>query len=65
MINATNVSDLQLMRLDCEDSNQGQLAIVASPNTSLTPENAIPDGWVIEQVPRRNSAQTDKVLFLP
>ncbi|KAI5666088.1 hypothetical protein M9H77_15941 [Catharanthus roseus] len=55
----------QLMRLDCEDSNQGQLAIVASPNTSLTPENAIPDGWVIEQVPRRNSAQTDKYYYEP
>lgn len=62
LINIGNISMVQLMELDEEDFNQGQQAIVASASTSMSTRNTIPDGWVVEQVPRRIGDQKDKVI---
>lgn len=50
------------MELDEEDFDQGQQAIVASASTSMSSMNTIPDGWVVDQVPRRIGDKKDKVI---
>ena len=54
---------LQILDMEEDKDNQYQLANV-SP-TSVVPGSAynLPDGWVVEEVPRRSGSYADKVAF--
>lgn len=51
----------QLLRLDDEQS-QNHLAMVASGKTAPTAPYILPDGWIVEEVPRRYDNMKDKVM---
>lgn len=53
---------MQTLRLQEEESNEDRLAIVSSTTKGATPPYNLPDGWVVEEVPRRLSSYNDKVL---
>lgn len=57
---------LALQMLDLEDNkdNQYSLAIVSSPRTP-SPRSSfkLPDGWIVEEVPRKSGGSADKVLI--
>ena len=52
------------MRLNEEPLSGNHLAIAASRETAAMSPYDLPDGWVVEEVPRKNDSRTDKVLLL-
>ncbi|KAK3005328.1 hypothetical protein RJ639_015660 [Escallonia herrerae] len=56
---------LQMLRLDDEESNRWQLAVVAPRNAAATSPYNLPDGWVVEEVPRSSGGSTDKYYYEP
>lgn len=51
-----------MLRLDEEESNQYHMAIVPATNTTFNSPYKLPDGWVVEEVPRSRGGCIDKVL---
>ncbi|KAI3450436.1 hypothetical protein Pfo_007101 [Paulownia fortunei] len=58
------VSGGKLLRLDHELS-QRHLAMVASGKAAPTAPYILPDGWIVEEVPRRYDNWTDKYYYEP
>ncbi|XP_047323024.1 methyl-CpG-binding domain-containing protein 7-like isoform X2 [Impatiens glandulifera] len=58
------VSGGNLLKLD-KISDRGQLTIVGSANTAGTSQFVLPDGWVVEEVPRKDLEHTDKYYYEP
>lgn len=53
---------MQLLSVDEGDLNMKHWAIVSCANTA-TSRYQLPDGWVVEEVPRRDGTSVDKVLL--
>ncbi|CAL5426643.1 unnamed protein product [Camellia sinensis] len=56
---------LQLLRLEEDESNQRQLAVVAPTIAAATSPFVLPDGWIVEEVPRKCGGYTDKYYYEP
>ncbi|KAK6123443.1 hypothetical protein DH2020_042808 [Rehmannia glutinosa] len=54
----------QLLRLD-DELSQSHLAMVPSEKTAPTAPVVLPDGWIVEEVPRRYGRGTDKYYYEP
>lgn len=52
---------LQMFRLDEKESNHCQVAIMARTHVVASSHYNLPDGWVVEEVPRRYGCRIDKV----
>ncbi|KAK3004017.1 hypothetical protein RJ639_017992, partial [Escallonia herrerae] len=59
------ISGGKMLRLDDEESNQWQLAVVAPRNAAASSPYNLPDGWVVEEVPRSSGGSTDKYYYEP
>ncbi|KAA8549228.1 hypothetical protein F0562_000912 [Nyssa sinensis] len=64
------ISGGKMLRLDEEGSDQLQLAVVAPTITAPTSHFRLPDGWIVESIPRRGttsrrSSHTDKYYYEP
>ncbi|XP_027126325.2 methyl-CpG-binding domain-containing protein 7-like [Coffea arabica] len=55
----------KMMRLNEEPLSGNHLAIAASRETAAMSPYDLPDGWVVEEVPRKNDSQTDKYYYEP
>ncbi|KAK6163216.1 hypothetical protein DH2020_000080 [Rehmannia glutinosa] len=58
------VSGGKLLRLDDEQS-QSDLAVVPSGKATPTAPFVLPDGWIVEEVPRRYDRWTSKYYYEP
>ncbi|KAM7522233.1 hypothetical protein LguiA_012135 [Lonicera macranthoides] len=61
----TVISGGKTLRLHEEECNEDRLAIVSSTTKGATPPNNLPDGWVVEEVPRRLGSYNDKYYYEP
>ncbi|KAL7173494.1 hypothetical protein ACSBR2_032872 [Camellia fascicularis] len=59
------VSGRMLLRLEEDESNQRQLAVVAPTIAAATSPFILPDGWIVEEVPRKCGGYTDKYYYEP
>nr|URX64924.1 methyl-CpG-binding domain protein [Camellia sinensis] len=59
------VSRGMLLRLEEDESNQRQLAVVAPTIAAATSPFVLPDGWIVEEVPRKCGGYTDKYYYEP
>lgn len=59
------ISGGQMLRLDEEKSNQYHMAIVPAKNTTFNSPYKLPDGWVVEEVPRNRGGCIDKYYYEP
>ncbi|KAL3530701.1 hypothetical protein ACH5RR_010023 [Cinchona calisaya] len=55
----------KMMKFNEQTINGNQLAIVASGKSAANSPYKLPDGWVIEEVPRRNMSYADKYYYEP
>ncbi|XP_028094290.1 methyl-CpG-binding domain-containing protein 7-like isoform X2 [Camellia sinensis] len=55
----------KLLRLEEDESNQRQLAVVAPTIAAATSPFVLPDGWIVEEVPRKCGGYTDKYYYEP
>ncbi|XP_028057904.1 methyl-CpG-binding domain-containing protein 7-like isoform X3 [Camellia sinensis] len=55
----------KLLRLDEEEFDNHQLAVVAPTTAAATSPFILPDGWVVEEVPRSRNGKTDKYYYEP
>lgn len=54
----------KMVRLNEETLSGSHLAMVTSGKATAKSPYNLPDGWVVEEVPRRDGSHTDKVLSL-
>ncbi|XP_059626667.1 methyl-CpG-binding domain-containing protein 7-like isoform X4 [Cornus florida] len=54
------VSGGKMLQLDEEEANQLQLAFVASTSSTASPDFELPEGWIVEAIPRKDRRYTDK-----
>lgn len=55
---------MQLLSVDEGDLNMEHWALVlSSANNTATSRYQLPDGWVVEEVTRRDGSSVDKVLL--
>ncbi|KAL7247562.1 hypothetical protein ACSBR2_002474 [Camellia fascicularis] len=59
------ISGGMLLRLDEEEFDNHQLAVVAPTTAAATSPFILPDGWVVEEVPRSRNGKTDKYYYEP
>ncbi|XP_057483113.1 methyl-CpG-binding domain-containing protein 7 [Actinidia eriantha] len=59
------ISDGMLLSLDKEETNQLQLAVVAPTIPSATSPFTLPEGWIVEEVPRKCNGYADKYYYEP
>ncbi|XP_059626664.1 methyl-CpG-binding domain-containing protein 7-like isoform X2 [Cornus florida] len=52
-------------KLDEEEANQLQLAFVASTSSTASPDFELPEGWIVEAIPRKDRRYTDKYYYEP
>nr|XP_027087704.1 methyl-CpG-binding domain-containing protein 7-like isoform X1 [Coffea arabica] len=55
----------KMMRLNEEPLSGNHLPIAASRETAAMSPYDLPDGWVVEEVPRKNDSRTDKYYYEP
>lgn len=60
IIDADRLMPLQLLPLDKRGSSRRQLVVAPTVAAAMTPFN-LPDGWVVEEVPRKCHGWFDKV----
>lgn len=60
LINIIDAMPLQLLPLYKRESSQQQLVVAPTFTAAMTPFN-LPDGWVVEEVPRKSHGWFDKV----
>ncbi|XP_019159695.1 PREDICTED: methyl-CpG-binding domain-containing protein 6-like isoform X2 [Ipomoea nil] len=59
------VSGGKLLRVDEGDLNMEHWAVVPSANTATSSRYQLPDGWIVEEVPRRDGSSVDKYYYEP
>ncbi|KAL3518250.1 hypothetical protein ACH5RR_020839 [Cinchona calisaya] len=55
----------KMMTFNEETLTGSHLAIVAPGNTAANSPYNLPDGWIVEEVPRRDDSHTDKYYYEP
>ncbi|GFZ17980.1 hypothetical protein Acr_26g0012490 [Actinidia rufa] len=56
---------MQLLSLDKEETNQLQLAVVSPTIPLATSPFTLPEGWIVEEVPRKCNGHADKYYYEP
>ncbi|CAI9105312.1 OLC1v1004209C1 [Oldenlandia corymbosa var. corymbosa] len=56
---------LQVVKLTEDTLNKSHLPIIASSETAANSPYNLPDGWIIEEVPRSNASHIDKYYYEP
>ncbi|XP_057480136.1 methyl-CpG-binding domain-containing protein 7-like isoform X2 [Actinidia eriantha] len=59
------ISGGMLLSLDKEETNQLQLAVVAPTIPLATSPFTLPEGWIVEEVPRKCNGHADKYYYEP